>query len=303
MTIYLTNFNIAETNIRNGGGNTKYEYNQVDGTLSLKNNYQKVQINTSITASLPQIIPWNEGDSTARIDAIKDWFLDKQVESWILGLFGFTTEEMQTGGYMLAIEPIAYFRYEGYDYAMTATEAALFDQAAGGGLSSALGPLTRQNLPLATFLETDEFDGGMKAWDGTKNSYVKNSDIIKQLGIGFINYNPDKNPAPAPKTPEPEVGDGMGTRTYPTSTYVVISVRLCNVTPTGNNSSPWASAPRLALDSPASVTFKINGTNYVVNNIYIPKGGEQLVFVKWKTPATPQNFNITVTSTRAYKRF
>jgi hypothetical protein len=69
---------------------------------------------------------------------------------------------------------------------MTATEAALFDQLAGGALSTKMAPLTRKNLPLAMFLENDEFIGSsyrINAWMGTINSNVPNTDIIRQLGI------------------------------------------------------------------------------------------------------------------------
>ena len=46
------------------------------------------------------------------------------------------------------------------------------------------------------------------------------------------------------------------------------------------------------------MTFHILGTDYKVNNIVIPKDDCQLVWVKWHTPATPQDVSITVTVNR-----
>ena len=54
--------------------------------------------------------------------------------------------------YKIVIEPIAYLVYNGANYAMTATEAALYDQVVDGNLRYWMGSLTHQNLPLAIFL-------------------------------------------------------------------------------------------------------------------------------------------------------
>lgn len=57
------------------------------------------------------------------------------------------------GDYKIVVEPIAYLVYNGACYAMTATEAALYDQKVNGDLRSKMGSLTHKNLPLAIFLE------------------------------------------------------------------------------------------------------------------------------------------------------
>ena len=56
----------------------------------------------------------------------------------------------------------------------------------------------------------------------------------------------------------------------------------------------------LTPDNPASVTFSILGTSYRVNNIVIPAGDSQKVWVKWHTPSTPQTVTITVSVSGAY---
>jgi hypothetical protein len=289
VSIDITNFNVATNNMRNFQGATKHDYAFVDGTLDLTDTYNYVRVASPATP-LPQIIPWEEGNNAARIGALKDWFLDDSNAGWLFEILGVTEAEMKSGSYIIAMEPIAYFRYQGVDYAMTATEAALFDQVVGGDLRSKLGPLTHKNLPLALFLEDSEFTGDNEigAWNGSRSNTASNSDIISQLGFGTIRYF----------AASPHIYDGTDTRSYPTNTWVLTSITLCNVTPTADYT--WLAGERIALDNPASVTFNILGTNYVVGNIYIPSGGEQLVYVKWRTPSTPQVFNIEVTTDSGY---
>ena len=52
--------------------------------------------------------------------------------------------------------------------------------------------------------------------------------------------------------------------------------------------------------NPASVTFHILGTTYRVNDVVIPAGDSQVVWVKWHTPSTPQTVIITVSVSGAY---
>ena len=56
----------------------------------------------------------------------------------------------------------------------------------------------------------------------------------------------------------------------------------------------------LTPDNPASVTFHILGITYRVNDIVIPAGDSQVVWVKWHTPSTPQTVTITVSVSGAY---
>ena len=48
------------------------------------------------------------------------------------------------------------------------------------------------------------------------------------------------------------------------------------------------------------MTFHILGTTYRVNDIVIPAGDSQVVWVKWHTPSTPQSVTITVSVSGAY---
>jgi hypothetical protein len=291
-SIDITNSNIVRTNIRNGRGKTKHEYKFVDGSLgNFDTEYRFVRVSTT-PQRLPRIIPWNESSNTTRIAAIKEWFLNPYYADWVLFQLGTDISEVRAGGYFLAIEPIAYFRYNGLNYAMTATEAAIYDRAAGGGLRNNLGPLTHKNLPLAIFLETDEFiDSTHRAntWTGSRTNNAANSDIINQLGIGYIHYSPPGAATPA--------DPGSTSFSYPTDTWVVTSFRLNNVLPTG---SGWTDGGAITSRNPASVQIEINGTEYEITNIYIPPGGEQRVWVKWKTPSAPQEITATATAARGY---
>ena len=47
-------------------------------------------------------------------------------------------------------------------------------------------------------------------------------------------------------------------------------------------------------DSPAYVQFNIKGKSYTVNNVYYPSGSEQLAWIRWTTPETPQDLTIQV---------
>jgi hypothetical protein len=50
--------------------------------------------------------------------------------------------------------------------------------------------------------------------------------------------------------------------------------------------------------NPALAQIAVNGTTYNIPNIYIPRGGEQLVWVKWRTPSTPQTLIMSVTASK-----
>lgn len=100
---------------------------------------------------------------------------------------GMDFDTLVNGDYKIIIEPIAYLNYDGQQFAMTATEAALYDQVVSGNLRYWMGSLTHQNLPLAIFLE--EADLGYPAWSGSTTSKVSNEQIISSLGIGIVRFN------------------------------------------------------------------------------------------------------------------
>lgn len=51
-------------------------------------------------------------------------------------------------------------------------------------------------------------------------------------------------------------------------------------------------------DSPATVSFTINGSTYRMNNIVIPSGDSQIAWVKWHTPSEPQDITIYVSTNK-----
>ena len=153
-------------------------------------------------------------------------------------------------------------------YAMTATEAALYNKKVSGDLKNNLLNVTHKNLPMAMFLEIADL--GFPAWDGPTDQVQEDETIINNLGLGIIRFS-----APDPEPPkESDV-------TYRCDTEVITSVLLS----TGSQKTP---------DSPAYARFSINGKTYSHTDIYIPKGGSQLAWVKWRTPKEPGTITITV---------
>lgn len=219
--------------------------------------------------SLPRII--SGGRSRAGIEAIRRYFCSEYVAQLVADKTGIPFEDLVSGSYKLVIEPIAYFTHGGRNYAMTATEAALYNQMSGGTLRSKMPSLTHQNLPLSLFLETPDL--GYPAWSGTTSSKVSDSDILSALGIGIVSYK---------DVPEAELQ--APDYTYRVDTDVITSITL-------------TSSREVNPDDPASVTFHINGGSYTVNDIVMPAGGSQVVWAKWhcckggfllKAPLWPQ---------------
>jgi hypothetical protein len=123
--------------------------------------------------SIPTIVsPYGNSD----VQVIKEFFGDEAVVRQIANKVGIDYNTLIGGDYKLLLEPIAYFTFDGNVYAMTATEAAIYNSRSNGALRSTLGNLTSMNLPLAMFLEEDEL--GISAWGGAKTGYQSDSDII-----------------------------------------------------------------------------------------------------------------------------
>lgn len=209
--------------------------------------------------SLPRII--SSGSYPASIDAIRSYFTDEQVIRSLAGYVGMNFDTLINGDYKIVIEPIAYLNYDGQQFAMTATEAALYDQVVSGDLRYWMGSLTHQNLPLAIFLE--EADLGYPAWSGSTTSKASNEQIISSLGIGIVRFNDELEP--------PDVNEFD--YEYRVDTDVITSVEV-----SGGQSDP---------DNPVTVQFIIEGNTYTVSNVYYPEGDSQLVWVKWHTPDDP----------------
>lgn len=218
--------------------------------------------------TMPRII--SSGSGNANIEAIRSYFCREGTMRDIAAATGFNYDDLISGSYKILLEPIAYFKYSGVMFAMTATEAALYNKQVAGGLRSKMVSLTHKNLPLSMFLQTPDL--GFPAWGGSTTDKQNDDTIIAQLGLGIVRFSePDPEP---PK--ESDV-------TYRCDTEVVTSVLLS----TGSQKTP---------DNPAYATFSINGRTYSHTDIYIPEGGSQLAWVKWRTPKEPGTITITIRS-------
>ncbi|WP_270405763.1 hypothetical protein [Paenibacillus timonensis] len=218
---------------------------------------------------LPYIIKSNRGQTS--IEEIKSYFTDELVIRYIAQASRVDYDTLINGNYKLLLEPIAYITFQGTKMAMTAHEAALYDQVLSGGLRSKMVSLTHQNLPLSMFLETADL--GFPAWNGSTSNRVSNDQILSSLGLGIVRFKD------APTTPPPS----QTSVEYRTNTDVITSVRL-------------STSAQITPDTSASVTFSIMGSSLTVTNIVIPEGESQLVWVKWRTPSTPQTVSIQVSS-------
>ena len=216
--------------------------------------------------SLPRII--SSGNAGASIEAIRSYFTDAQVLRSLCGYIGFDYESLIGGEYKLMVEPLAYFCYSGLQYAMTATEAALYDQQENGRLRSWMGSLTHKNLPLAIFLQTPDL--GYPACNGSKTQIVSNANIISSLGIGIVRFTEQ------PDLPEITEFDYE----YRVDTDVITSVEV-----SGGQADP---------DNPVRVQFTIKGATYTVSNVFYPDGDSQLAWVRWHTPSEPCVVDIQV---------
>ena len=134
-------------------------------------------------SSLPTIVS-NSGENN--IETVRDFFRDETTIRDIADKTGFDYNQLISGDYVLLLEPLIYITYEGIRFAMTATEAALYDQITSGNLKKKLGSITHQNLPLAMFLEKPDL--GYPAWKGATTGLRANSDIISSLGFGTVRF-------------------------------------------------------------------------------------------------------------------
>ena len=216
---------------------------------------------------MPAIIPSGGGSSIA---AVRNYFTDRRVVEFVAQVAGMDYDDLTSGNYKLMLEPMAYFKYNGIQYAMSATEASLYDVKVSGDLRYQMGRLTHQNQPLCMFLE--RADLGIEAWGGATTGRQSNIDILNKLGVGIVSFYPED------LTPDPPSGDYV----YRTDTDVITSALVPNY-----------SYDDLTPSTGDYATFKINGTTYR-KQIVCPARGSQLVWVQWHTPATPQDLTITV---------
>ena len=93
---------------------------------------------------MPRIV--SSGSQNASIEAIKKYFCSEYAVKLVAQQTGIAYEELIGGQYKLFLEPIAYFKHNGIMMAMTAHEAALYDNQAGGSLRKTMTSLTHKNL-------------------------------------------------------------------------------------------------------------------------------------------------------------
>ena len=236
--IDLSNCNISST-VLNFGKVSKLQYT-AGSSLSINASYTY----SKPAVALPRIISGSV--NKASIAAIKRYICSEYAAKFIASKTGIPFENLINGDYKLVIEPIAYFTHNGKNYAMTATEAALYNKLSGGALRRVLPSLTHQNLPLALFLEKSDL--GYPAWTGSTSGKVSDDAIISSRGIGIVSYKD----VPSEELEAPDY-------TYRVDTDVISSIML-------------TSATEVNPKNPAKATFYINGGTYTVSNIVMPSG-------------------------------
>lgn len=170
-------------------------------------------------------------DNSANLEVIKNFLGDKEFIKALCRLIpSLNYDDFAAGKYKIAFEPVAYFRYRGQNYAMTATEAAIYDKfiinnvglGTGTSIKALLGPLTHSNLPRSAFLEYKDL--GVPVYSPTESdywdSYNYNTDscIIRCMGIGTVGTSENTE----------ELPDGEDAAEYHTDTDVYTSFTFYN---------------------------------------------------------------------------
>lgn len=175
-------------------------------------------------------------NNTSHLEAIKAILGDEQFLTDLCALMGggLTYEDISKGKYKIAFEPVAYFRYNGQNWAMSATECGLLNKYmknyftavwnSTNNLRALLGPLTHSNLPRSAFLENKDL--GISVYSPSTSDYYNgnsnyNSDtcIIRCMGIGVLTGNSDDD----------EVEEGTTAAEYHTDTDVYTSFYAVNI--------------------------------------------------------------------------
>lgn len=269
--IDISNFDVSKISesIFNFGKVSKLQYRN-GVALNLQGTYHCYQPDKPI----PKIISTNSGK--ADISVIKAYFCSEGVASMVALYTGISESDMLSGKYKLVIEPVIYLWYNHLFFAMTVTEAGLYNRTTNGDLGSHFPTVVMKNFALSMFLERDDL--GFKAYTGPKGSARTTSEMISILGIGIVSY------AAQPEE-DPPVTEMEYDQEYRVDTDVITAVSLYSDREINNRSK-------------ATVTFRIKGRKYQMTDIVMPEGGSQLVWVKWHTPSTPQDIKITISSNK-----
>ena len=246
--------------------------------FTLNSDHSEYQFKKPITP-LPDIIKGAGGGNN--IKAIKKYFGDEGFLRYFSEITKFDYEEMKSGKYKLLLEPVGYPKIQGQVTACTATELALLDNRLNGYIrKSWIQMFSHLNLPMAMFLERDEF--GIQAYKGSEVSKQSNDTIIAQLGVGAVTFKEEEEEEKPPTV----------NYTYRTDTEVITAIEISGIDCT----------LKLPDDEkeglyPITVNFDIKGKNYPADNgeIVMPSGSSTLAYVKWKTPEKPQEMIIKAT--------
>lgn len=287
----MTNINLRD-NVYTFGIYSKLRYRNGEVSLVIEAaDYTVVKP----TISMPKII--SSGSGATSIEAIKRYFCSEYAVKLVANTTGIEYDTLINGQYKILIEPVAYFLFNGNYFAMSAHQAALYDQMLSGGLRAKKASLSHKNLPLAMFLE--RADLGYPAWTGTTTKTVSNDTIINYLGLGVVRFTEEPIPDESIETPDDPEDDGwwwgfgwlygVGNGNpagpqyaYRTDTDVITSIRV-------------TADQEYNPDNPLTARFVIDGNNYIVEDIVIPEDESQVVWVKWHTPSEPGEVTIRVT--------
>ena len=250
-----------------GIGNKLYYINNPKVSIKNGNTYKFKKPDMK----LPRII----GSSQ---ESLKKFFGSEVFLKYFSNLTGFNYDEMTSGKYKLMLEPVGYPKIQGKITAVSATELAILDKQLDGFIRrSDIMNFSHMNLPLAMFLEEDEF--GIKKWTrGKAPSRQKNETIIAQLGVGAITFTPEE------EKPDPEYN-----YTYRTDTDVYTSVEVSGATPIityyigGGKDTP---PTKVEYENYTTVDFHIGDEIYQSKPFIYPSSG--LGYIRWHTPKEPQ---------------
>lgn len=220
-------------------------------------------------ASMPKVISSNS--SKASIAQIKRYFCSEGAASMVAAKTGMDMERLTDGSCKVVIEPVIYLIYNNLYFAMTATEAGLYNRMTGGDLGAHFPTVVMKNLALALFLE--KADLGFSAYTGSRTTARTTDEMVQTLGIGIISYKG----APPTET----VYDAV----YRIDTDVITSTTLSTTDEINN-------------DARATVTFSMGGRSYQMAGVVLPKNGSQLVWVKWHTPSEPGEITINISTNK-----
>lgn len=226
---------------------------------------------------LPKVI--SENGTLADMDAIKDFISTARILNQIASNAGIGFEDLIDGNHKIVIEPIAYFYYMGLPWAMTATEAALYDQQVVGDLCHRMGNLTHKQLPLSMFLSTADLHFPSYASSG--GSLQSRATIIERLGLMI--WSNDKE-TPGSVIVENPIVDSPTHYDYHTDVDVYTAAAIRN---TGGDITSGCTA---TLTITGDKGFSETVTTEVVN----PANRYGYIWWKWHTPQEEQSLTMTV---------